>query len=94
MSTASSDSCNFSRIKLRTKAGSPVITDEIDPREIMLSDYEDVVYVKNLDNEMLAFLPNNDDGISVSSTWSSYKVSSWVINYVDDTFDIIDGGTF
>jgi len=85
---------NFSRIYLRTKIGSPVFIDEVDPREIMLSNYEKVLYVKDFDGDLLAFLPNDDNLISDSKTWSSEKITEWVTNYIAQLFDIIDAGTF
>lgn len=85
---------SFSKIKLRTKIGTPVFSVELDGREIVLSNFEKILYVKDLDGNMLSFLPGSDSVISNSKTWSSQKITSYITDVINETFDIIDGGTF
>jgi hypothetical protein len=84
---------SFSRIKLRTKIKDPVVSTGITPREIIFSNEEKTVYIKDLDGNVYAFIPVNDNIISKSSTWSSDKINSEMLG-IDLTIRVIDGGYF
>jgi len=90
-----STQCYFSKVFIRTKIGEPVFIEEVDPREIILSNYEKIFYIKDLDGNLLAFLPWGQLGeISDSKTWSSEQITNYITNYLLDMMDVIDGGTF
>jgi len=84
----------FSKIKLRTKEGSPVSVTDLDTRELMLSNYEKVVFVKDLDGNVLRFLPVGDSQTNLGYVWSASRILQEFTNFLDTYFDVIDGGTF
>ena len=84
----------FSKIKLRTKEGSPVSITDLDTRELMLSNYEKVVFVKDLDGNVLRFLPVGDSQTNLAYVWSASSILQEFTNFLDTYFDVIDGGTF
>jgi len=84
----------FSKVKLRTKQGSPVTSSDLDIREMILSNYEKVIFVKDLSSNILRFLPVGDSQTSLGYTWSAARILQEFTNFLDTYFDVIDGGTF
>lgn len=83
----------FSKIKLRTKVKCPVVSVELAKREIVFSNYEKVIYVKDLEGNMLVFLPNDDSKFTESNTLSAKKIKE-LIDGASSNFDVLDGGTW
>jgi hypothetical protein len=86
--------CHFSRIFLRFKDGEPVFIEEIDPTEIILSNYDKSIYVKDLDGNMLCFLPFNDNVVANNKVWTSMKIVNYIQTQLSEFITGIDGGTF
>jgi hypothetical protein len=83
----------FSKIKLRTKVKSSVQAEELNRREIIFGNYEKTVYIKDLSDNLLQFVPKDDTVVGNTNTWSSEQITEYVSVHSSD-FDIIDGGTW
>jgi hypothetical protein len=95
LNTTVGGNITFSKIKLRTKSLSPVWEEELSKREILFSDFEKCIYVKDLQGNLLMFLPVDNRVISDNFTWSSQTIVDYINNYLkDNTFDVLDGGYF
>jgi hypothetical protein len=84
----------FSKIKVRTKVNDPVIDREVDRREIIFGNQEKILYIKDLENHLLMFLPANDNLIAINTTWSSWRIMQEFQNFQEFILDVVDGGTF
>lgn len=83
----------FSKIKLRTKVKSPVVSVELAKREIVFSNYEKVIYVKDMDGNMLVFLPADDSKFTAYNTLTAKKIKE-MFDSASGNFDILDGGSW
>ena len=88
------DKFYFSKIKARTKVGAPVISDEVSRREIIFGDFEKLLYIKDLEDHLLAFLPVGDDSIIYNKSWSSWRIMQEFQKFKEFELDVVDGGTF
>jgi hypothetical protein len=84
----------FSKIKLRTKIGTPVSEDDLEKQELFFSQLEQVVFLKDLNGNILRFLPNLDTATTLGNTWSAVRIQQEFYNFLNLYFDVIDGGTF
>jgi hypothetical protein len=81
----------FSKIRLRTKRDVPVFNEELSRREIVLSDFEKCIFVKDLEDNLLLFLPIHNDRIDHYSTWDSKTI----VDYIEgNSFTVLHGGYF
>jgi hypothetical protein len=73
------------RIKLRTKVGTPISENQLQNREFIFTDVEkNLVYKSYNTNNLYKFSPTDDDNISIYTTWSSDKISSYLsANYAE-----------
>lgn len=88
------ESTSFAKIKLRTKVETPIVASEIDKQEMMLSNVEKVVFLKDLDGNILRFLPVGDSETDVGHSWSAERILQEFSNYTDFYLDVVDGGSF
>lgn len=86
--------CTVSRIKLRTKIDSTVYIEELNPQEIMLSNYDKAIAVRDVDDNLLFFLHVDDSIISTSSTWSSSRITTAIAGNSPLSITGIHGGLF
>jgi len=83
----------FSKIKLRTKVLRPVLSEELVKREIIFGNYEKAFYIKDLDDNMLVFLPVDDDVYTENNILTAFKVKD-MVDTASGYFDVLDGGTW
>ena len=66
----------FSKILLRTKVSSEVVASDLIKREIVFSDVEKAICVKDMDGNLIKIGGINDDGDSTVNVWSAAKIIS------------------
>jgi len=89
-----SEKIYFSKIKVRTKVSNPVIDSEVDRREIIFGDFEKILYIKDMEDNLLMFLPADDNDIAINKTWSSWRIIQEFQKFKEFELDVVDGGTY
>jgi len=71
----------FSKILLRTKISSEVIASDLIKREIVFSNVEKAICIKDMEGNLIKFGGINDGGDTDVNVWSAEKIISEILGY-------------